>query len=82
MKELTEQPAATFDTKFKPFFVTPDTDLGICVHLALHTVADKSYIFCNGLFNVNTDAPVKIGCAIPLPHLCLFIQLAKVRAGQ
>ena len=81
MKELAELPAATFDTKFKPFLVTPDTNLGICIHLALHAVADKGSIFCNGFFNVNTNAPVEVGCAIPLPRLGLFIQLAKVRAG-
>ena len=81
MKELTELPATTFDSKLKPLFVTPDTNFGVCVHLALHAVADKGSIFHDGLFDINTDAPVKVGCAIPLPCLGLFIQLAKVRAG-
>ena len=78
MQELTELPAATLDTKFKPFFVAPDTNFGICVHLALHAITDEGCIFCDGLFNVNTDTPVKIGCTVPLPHFCFFIQLAQM----
>ena len=82
MKELTELPATTFDTKLKPFFVAPLTNFCIGITVALHTATQNQGIFSDGLFDVYSDAPVKIGCTIPLPHLGLFVQLAQLRPCQ